>query len=504
MNIISEATVYFIVASIIFTGMILFNYNFYSILCFKWYIDYFNLTDKTCNKGNVSKLEIDRLRYNLYSFLNNMTENDIKFSRIEVLFKSSFYLFIVYYLIFICVPFSYMAYLTYIKEGFHQNAFIYYVLGALFVVYFIYIGVNASVVKNFDDMKNLLSSDNSDITRYKRVYKILNALMLVNNMHDHEMEYENKIFNENPRTFDEILEGNIASRENIYNTSKIKQIKLHCFEKLDFCKYLVLDTLSHHYLKFFKNIYVRLPETSTDVYDISENMFLSELYKKNKLSTSNYEKVNNIYQQIRTIIDGDGNNTYIAMKDKIDSYTPYASLVSSERIIEESKFAMELQYMMQGDIRLEAYNKILYDKVSILINSIKPLLFSPLLYEKYKHVNDAIEKKLRSDNDSLFSVPNNDYIKYLVDNIEILLNANDATNTEFVDIIDKTNEQGQYIYAYFVFWGIILMIFCHILFVMTDGVVYSAIMTFIIVSYMIYFYYRSIIKDMKKYDEKNK
>lgn len=507
MNIITEATLYFIIIGIITIGFALFYYNFTSVLNFKWYIDYYNLTDKTCNSGNLSKLEMDRLRYNLYSFLNDLTENEITFSKIQKNFEISFYLFIVYYLIFIIVPFIYMGYLTYVKQlnvslsSMFGFPLIYLLIAYVWVMYVIYNGVNGSIVTIFNNIKKNISSENSAINKYKKVYKILNALILINNIHDQEMEYVNEKFNENLLTFDEIIEANIASHENLYNTSKIKQIKLHVFEKLDFCKYLVLDTLSHHYLKFFQNIYVRLPNMSTDLYDISENIYLSELYKKDILTPHNYSNIDGIYKQIKSLINtnenGKKSSTYNIMVEKIGSYVPISASQISKRIEDEFRFRNDLNSIMDKDKDLEAYDKKLYDDVKILIGKISPMLRDPIIFKKYNEVNNEIDMKIKMDKDNAFDIENKDYIKYLVENMDIILNADDVTNTDFIDIISLTNELGTYIYAYIVFLFGILMIFAHILFINTNGITHSIFMICIVCVYILYFYYRSMVNSTK-------
>lgn len=508
MNIITSVTLYFIIIGIVIIGLALFYFNFSSILNFKWYIDYFHLTDKTCNTGNLSKLEIDRLRYNLYSFLNDLTENEIHFSTIEKNFKLSFYLFIVYYLIFVCAPSLYFGYLTYYQKIKTLNPLIYssipltyVIIGYVWIVYFIYIGVNASVVSIFDNIRQQSISENNAITRYKRVYKILNALILINNMHDKEMEYVNEKLNGELLTFDQIIEANIASRENISNTSKIKQIKLRAFDKLDFCKYLVLDSLSNHYLKFFKNIYVKIPNTFSDLYDVSENIYLSELYKKNDRTTYKFEKINGIYNEIVLELNKNGkeNNTYNAILEKINtkSLSSDNDKALDVMIQQELEFKQELLDVMDKDKGLEAYNKILYDTIIDLINKVAPKLKDPVLNQTYDEVNAAIEMKIKMDKDTAFEVEKQDYIKYLVENMDIILNADDANNTDFIDIINKTNELGSYIYAYIVFWFGILMFFAHILFVKTNSIIHSVIMTLLVCVYIAFFYYSTVIKNAK-------
>jgi len=495
MNAISNFTIYFIVLCVVAVALMLYIALFQLILQFKWNIDYFQLRDKSCTKNNWTKFEIESYRYNLFAFFYDIyrysyldaKSHDIIDKYVAYSYKSirdtytSVYNAFMWYVIIFMVALIVLL----IFKGTVFAWVLYVLVIFVFVIYFV---VNAFVVKNFDKINERLSNTNNPLFRYNAVYKILNAIILISKLQDIPVEYSYYKLNEEKKTFEEILENNIASCENISNTSKIKQVKLNVYDNLDFLKYMVLDKTSPHYWKYFENPYIRLPAQQTKQYDISENLFLSELFLKRNAHLD-YDSIKLEFNDILELIKGNTNDIYKSLYDRI--YGDYPVAKNYEKV---RGFYEDINNRFSSNKLLESYNKVLYDKVKEGLQNIEILLKNQQYNGIYETINDLIHKKLTAKIYTSIQIPNNDYIQYFLDNKDILFNSEYDTNTDFQEIFDMVEEFSRYIYAYFVFFILIFFMISHYLYITINGPRYIYIMVCIVMLYLFYGYMMTLMQ----------
>jgi hypothetical protein len=217
--------------------------NCYSFIVIKWHNDYSTSIEDVCNDLNQSALEYETYRYNMYRFLYNVDNNNYDDS--YTFFKYTYYITVVLITI---ILISYIKNILYLKK----DNLIMLIIFIFFYISYIYIG--NIILKIYDDINEMLYDKKSDIYKYAIVYKVLNAIMYINNFRDNVIGFSN--INIRPRKFDDIIENNISSYINSANTAKITDIKLKAYSKLDFLKYITFDRNSPYYFKsYFKNIY---------------------------------------------------------------------------------------------------------------------------------------------------------------------------------------------------------------------------------------------------------
>lgn len=474
-TIISIAIFVFIILGIVF-----YLQTFVSILNFKWYIDYFYSKDKACLKKNWTKFEIESYRYNLYIFLNNYDYNQ-SYANIYNSYK-------LYYGLFITQFFILLAGYLYILVNFSNTSLYSYMVWLLLIgIYIVYVIVNGVLLSKFERINNIKNDKNSALSTYHNTYRILNAIMYVSNLNDSIMEYTNKKLNDKRQdTFENIIDNNIASYENISNTSKVKQIKLIAYDNLDFLKYITFDRMSSFYMKYFDNIYIRLPEDATDQFDISENTYLSDIYIRRNNSV-NYDTIKIEFDKIKNAIKDEQNNTYNSLFNYISNNYP-----SDNEYSKMLTYYEEINRKFNNDKKLEEYNKQLYYILKQNLLNINGILQNQNDTQIYTKVNKLIEKTL-TDKNIIFDIDKKDYIKYFLDNKDILFDTDYDKDTRFKELSDEVNSYTNYIYAYFVYFILIFFGVSHYLFRSINSINYVYLMITFIILYFTYGYYRSYI-----------
>lgn len=452
-----------IVLGCIFLGILLFSMNFAEMLKFKWNIDYFHLHDKICK----SRYEAERYRYRIYAFLYNL--HDDTYASIYKNYKTTYILFITYFSLFV-ISFFAVSYWTKIYTALPIYAFI-------FVIWVVYTTVNGILLDSFNKINKDIINKEKFLYRYNVVYKILNAIIRISNLKDTVLEYSyDKMPSEEP--LDTVIEHNIGIFENINNIAKIRIIKEKAYNNLDFVKYLVLDYMSPYYLKYFDNVYIRLPEYSTNIY-------LQDILK-NKQSTVDYAHINSLLQGINeNIVATDGaydNYTYKTIYDMIKNEYP-------SNTIDDNEFVKNIMLLYQGvsssfydDRSLNKYNYVLYSGIEKSLKKIDEILNSHSVNKEYDNINALIHKAIIDKNTSTLDVENNDYIQYFIHNKDVLFEEDTQSYKSFTRQFKYHNN---YIYAYLVYIFIVLLLVLHYLYIKVNHTTYSYIVCGCIVIYFL-------------------
>lgn len=480
MNIINKYGLYIFIFVSILASIILFYFNFTSVLKFKWYIDYYKSINDVCIKSHGSKLELENLRYNIYSFLYN-NDNEFTLSKIKNEFKTSFYIFISYYSLFVMI---FIILSVYYNQYYNVSIYIF-----LFVIYVTYTTTNAIVVKNFDDIQKHRDGEVFNINIYANVYKILNAIMVIGNIDNVPMKYADDHLNYEERYFDDILEKNISSSENAKSSSHVLKIKQQSYDRLDFAKYFTFDKSSHFFIQYFEDIYIRLPTSSEVKFDISDNIRIKDIYM-NRNNSSNFVEIKNLFLKIYDKIAGETRESYVAINNKIMNDYPLESTNQDIEYKRISFFLEMIEDMLQKDIRIKQYNLVLYEEINEILLSIRMILRNSQYNSLYDELNNKIVELFKQKQIKI-SVPENDYIKYYIEHSDIIINEyND--NKEFNDIIEMLNYQGDFIYSYVVYIAIIFLMISHYLYVTLNSQKHSFILIASIALFITYFYLSSL------------
>lgn len=482
MNIINENMSYIFIILAILASIILFYFNFTSVLNFKWYFDFYNSIDNVCHSSYGSKLEVEKLRYNIYKFVYNLNENNNEnLVTLKNNFSTSFYVFISYYTLMIM-----MFIILSIYYNYYLNISIYIFL---FIIYVTYTTTNSIIIKNFKDIEQHINQDSNNIYIYSNTYKILNAIMVVGNIQNSFMKYADENLNYEETTFDSILEKNISSSVNANNSSQVLILKQKSYDTLDFAKYFVLDKSSPFFVTYFEDIYIKLSSFSNIQFDISENISISELYM-NRNNSSNYVKIESYFEQIKDLIETETRDTYTTIINKINN--DYPINVTNQDIKHEriSLFTEMIQKTLGKDIGIKQYNLVLYEEVNDILLSIQMILRNSQYNNLYEEVNNKILELFKQKQIKI-SVPDNDYIKYYVEHSNIIINE-DHDNKEFNDIIEILKYQGDFIYSYVVYIAIIFFMISHYLYVRLNSQNHSFILIAAISLFLIYSYLSSV------------
>lgn len=306
--------IYFVLYSFIIAAILFYLQSFISILNFKWYMDLYYARDKACLKTNWAKYEIETYRYNLYKFMLYPVDSKESYDYIYETYKNSHFLFISFLGFFLLVC---LVIIVYFNMSYNTDDILYTYLSyiGLLIMYIVYTTVNSVLLSKFDSMKEMTTQPNNALIIYHNVYTILNALVYINNPSSITAEYANEKLNTVPKTFEDLIESNIATYENISNRAKILQIKNICYDNLDFLKYFTFDKLSAYCMRYFKNAFIKFPEYSELQYDISQNLYLTDIYMKHN-NTVNYESVKLEFDNIINALK-DENANHMLISDSI-------------------------------------------------------------------------------------------------------------------------------------------------------------------------------------------
>jgi hypothetical protein len=473
--------IYFLVYAYIIIGILAYLQTFYSVLSFKWYIDMYYLRDKSCLKKNWAKFEIESYRYNIYSFLFNYNEKE-SYKYIYESYKTSYYIFITFLSSFLIL---YLGMILYpLKRGMlntEDNMYSYFAYFVVVIIYIIYTTVNSILLTKFEHINNMISDSNSAIQTYHNTYKILNAVMQLNSLENVVLEYKSDKLNEIQETFGVMIEKNIASLVNTSNTSKVKQIKMISYDNLDFLKYFTFDKISPYYLKYFDNVFIILPEDLSVEYDISQNLYLSEILMKRN-NYVNFENVRLEFDAIMNAIKTDKRDTYMNIYLYLTNNYPD---INDFSIMNDCY--TEIKNVLNNDTVLEEYNNTLFISIQKNLQTIHDLLQSNNDNKIYKKVNDMISEKIKEKKIEI-NIPKNDYIKYYLDNKGILFDTEYERDARFKDLIQLLDSYSNYIYAYFVYFIFLFFVFSHYLYININDMQYVYIMLSIIMLYFAYGY----------------
>lgn len=371
----------------------------------------------------------------------------------------------------------------------------------------VFITVNSIIYTNFTNIDKVLSNEDSNFYKYCRVYKILNAIMDISNLKNSKMLYSLDRLNANPKILDEIIENNISSYENESNVTKVQFLKLKYYEELDFVKYLVLDKLSPYYLKYFDNIYIRFPDDSTNQFDISENIYLTEMYTKLRDEDINFGNVNKLFEDIAETIKN--NTDYSIAASQITEYiATNASYSTIEKFNEVSKLIKDIYRIANENKSKESE---IYKIITNKLYTIQTLLTDKNYGKMYTKLNSLIHDRLHppketksedstlytkqqsdtyipsssasADNDSFIdkALTTPDYVQYFIQNKDILFEY----DTSFDDIRNILDYQGNFLYAYIVYFAIIFLIIAHYYYIKINNITYCFIMLGVVFIYFI-------------------
>lgn len=458
----------FIIILVLFVSMI---FNFKAMLDFKWNIDYFVLKDAICEEYRWTKFEIEGLRYNLSKFLYNdkaferiIKDYKITYSLIT-LFASVLFipilliLLITLFLFMLILIFTCITDITHIKNlikkfliennyDFTKIIILIILIIVAAVIYVIYIAVTSWYLEYLNTLQSY--NNDTDIGKYYKCYKILSSIIMMNNLKDQKVELLHPAFTKLSLTFDQLLERNIASYENTGNTSQVKNVKLNAYAKLDFLKYFVFDKLSPYYLKYFDNVYVQNAA--------GENMYLDDLYTKNL--NKNNDILIKSFENIKSIVLKDNTKPYyeiipsdIDNKDDDEQYEIYTKIRSKFDIINASSYNTN------------------YNNVKKYLKNISSGL-------EYYQTNQKIKGIIRKS-DVDITVEKDDYIKYFIDNNDILFNDEKLSDFKY-----KLNEYSNAIYIYYVYFSIIFFIISHYFYHTLEGSTYIYTISGIILIYI--------------------
>ncbi len=335
--------------------------NFLAVLDFKWYIDYFYTKDQVCTLNKWTKFEVESLEYNLVNFIYDI-DGQKTFKDIKDAYTQSYAILITFMSVILIIL---IAYLIYVYSSSLESLtmwvfFIWYV-----IIYITLVTVNSLIFTKFQEM----DKEDSNIDKYHKVYRILNAIINSANIKDDVFEFKFHKLNAVPLTFDQIAERNIASYENLSNTSKIKLIKKEAYKNCDILKYFVFDKYSPYYLKYFDNMYIRILGRP------NENLYLTDEHAREEAITSentdagktdaantNPGNPERIYQKINNEIKSNLQN--INVKVNNDDYIKY--------FLENKDVLFEKTTIITNDIRYNSnylYAYFIYFALIFLIIS---------------------------------------------------------------------------------------------------------------------------------------
>jgi len=460
-NVDFEAIQMFTIVISLVICIVLFFINFITIFNFKWNIDLIKTRDAVCTTKVNFKLEAETIRYNLSRFFNE-NYNDIQNN-----YKNSFYTFVSFYttilIVFLGLHFLY------------NISFNILVYASIAIIYIVYTIVNSIIAANFENINSKISDEDNVVFKYNKIYKILNAILITGNVYKDIQEFSEEKFNLYDKSLKDILDSNISSLENEYNTNKINQIRDEAEGNVDIIKYFTLDKFSPFYLKYFDNIYVNITKQEFD--EISESVYLKDLY--NKKTDIDFHFIRSQILDLKNITKSI--QTYKNIHNLIIEY-PSTDLIDSNKQYDiVMKFLKEINNeidLYRGD--LEKSNKLVFDKMIAIVSDIevgiKPKYYSSLIDDVNKNIHNFLTEK-----NVKLEIDKNQYIQYFLENSHVLLNSSDDSKRQYSDIIKTVTYQSEFAYAYFIFWSIVILLFLHYLFIKTNNTLYSVyLITFLI------------------------
>ena len=314
-------------------------------------------------------LEYETYRHNMYRFLYGIDNDD--FIKSIDLFSYSYYTMIVLLMI-ILISFIF----NFFNLKSENLTFLYVYI--IFYITYIYIGYE--IIKNFNNLKNSLKNEENEIFKYAKIYKILNAIMYINDFKENTLHYTD--INIVPKKFDDIITNNIASYKNISDSRKIIQIKKNEYMKLDFIKYITLDKTSPYYFKkYYKDIYINI---RNDKYLTDDIYYISSLKNKDALDIFNSQfkdtDIGAIFDNIDKILKDTINNA-----DKMNRDTQYKIYYNNDNII--PYFENNKDILFNDDINFSNFKKKMQSYISYIYYYIFFFMFIIFIILHYIYIN---------------------------------------------------------------------------------------------------------------------
>jgi hypothetical protein len=443
--------------------------QFYELLNLKWQLDYMITKDNLCKNYRWTKFEVESLRYSLLQFFYG---DDKTFEKLRQNNITVYSVFVTYFVLILILLIIALIFFPILAFG---------IALVIFMIFFIIIMViNSLFMKSYDDVYNYIYLEDSDIFKYYAVYKILSAVIIISNLKDEKLEFTYEKLNDAELTFDDVLERNIASFENISQSSKVVSIKQDAYKKLDFLKYIVFDKTSPYYLKYFDNVYARLPNADN-------HYFLSEL-KTNERSQDDKQakKIKDLYDKLYKYYDSDKSIYKASIQFIYNAYIkeePKSAETLKKDILEvfdDNNKQKELNNYYNTEEKLKIYSdlkNIIKDIKYYLANTDKNYLSNT---DKYSTLNSLISD-IFNNYDIDINVADNDYIKFYLDNKDVL---SDDTKTQ--DIVNKLKYQANFIYSYFVFLTIVFFLISHLMYMSYNSTIYVYVLLSILSIYILF------------------
>ncbi len=513
--------------------------QFYELLNLKWQLDYMITKDNLCKNYRWTKFEVESLRYSLLQFFYG---DDKTFEKLRQNNVTVYSVFVTYFVLILILLIIALIFYPILAFG---------IALVIFMIFFIIIVViNSLFMKSYDDIYNYIYLEDSDIFKYYAVYKILSAVIIISNLKDEKLEFTYEKLNDAELTFDDVLERNIASYENISQSSKVVSIKQDAYKKLDFLKYIVFDKTSPYYLKYFDNVYARLPNADN-------HYFLSELKKdapskEKKLDTEIkcfYTRLNDYYNSknddkslIQFIKDAynkptktadtlqtdilkkfDDNNKqggleiYSGLKNIITDINTFLASLKNDSSNTQDTLDPEIKCFYNklndyynnkdGDKSLIQFIKDAYNKPTKTADTLKKDILEKFDdnnkqggLESYTDLKNIIRDiKNYFANTDKFSILNS-LISDIFNNYDIDINVpqNDyitfyldnkdvlTDDTKTQDIVNKLKYQANFIYSYFVFLTIVFFLISHLMYMSYNSTIYVYVLLSILSIYILF------------------
>lgn len=439
--------------------------NFFSIIDIKRNNDYALMMEKYCDVSNKqSPLEIETYRHHIYRYLYQIDNND--YDNNKNLFENTYTIILILFSIIV---------LAFLKKIFilKLDTLPIFILIIGFFIFYIYYG---NKIKNiYETIENLKKDEKSELNKYSKIYKILNAIMYINNFQNNKLSYSDN--NLPIKTVKETIYSNIGSLENTANQSIITNLLYNSYKNLDFIKYLTFDTInSRYYYKDYFNdnvMYINIKykddykvlkdigEILYEVIELQENIL--EISKKDSTCSTSIISGGDVDNVDINTGDTEEQKKYMNIKD--NNGNEYRI---SKKKTEIAKFPIyrliEIENNFSNDIdtpdNIKAKLKELYDDI-------------------VKQINDTISNSYLKDN--LPSIEFKDF-SYYTDNKDVLFNYDHNT---FKDIKIKMNTiSSNYIYN-ILFIIFIIYLILHQIYIELNNTLYTYLLILILFCYLI-------------------
>ena len=176
----------------------------------------------------------------------------------------------------------------------------------------------------------------------------------------------------------------------------------------------------------------------------------------------------------------------------LNCYNEVFRLFTSDKGLEEysQQLAADIQKLIQNinNLLKNHQDNVIYFEVNNLIHR--------TLLDKKKELNLGKIPKNKIDilDTEKKSKPVQDYIKYYLDNKDILFDTESERSSRFYDWTNLVSSYSNYIYAYFVYFVFIFFVFSHYLYYRINDIMYMFIMIAIISIYFTYGYMSYMIR----------